>query len=116
MHVELYERIWMWAAGGLLVLFVGMILFTATADAVRPPSHVEMVDPANLANYPEWANPGVNKRPDGRVVVSGVAQTFSFSPDPIEVPANQPITFRLTSSDVIHGFQVIGTNANVEVV
>jgi cytochrome c oxidase subunit 2 len=28
------------------------------------------------------------------------------------VPADTPITFRLTSSDVIHGFEVVGTNAN----
>ena len=33
-------------------------------------------------------------------------------PDPIEVPANVRVTFRLTSPDVIHGFQVVGTNAN----
>ena len=37
---------------------------------------------------------------------------FSFTPDPIEVPANVRVTFRLTSSDIIHGFQVVGTNAN----
>ena len=27
-------------------------------------------------------------------------------------PVNQPVTFRITSSDVVHGFQVVGTNAN----
>jgi cytochrome c oxidase subunit 2 len=37
---------------------------------------------------------------------------FAFGPDPIEVPANRPVTFRITSGDVLHGFQVIGTNAN----
>ena len=41
---------------------------------------------------------------------------FSFTPDPIEVPAGRKVTFRLTSSDVIHGFQVVGTNANAMVV
>ena len=49
---------------------------------------------------------------DGRVVVSVLAGMFAFAPDPIEVPANVPITFRLTSQDVVHGFQVVGTNAN----
>jgi cytochrome c oxidase subunit II len=37
---------------------------------------------------------------------------FMFSPDPIEVPANVRVTFRITSADVVHGFQVVGTNAN----
>jgi cytochrome c oxidase subunit 2 len=49
---------------------------------------------------------------DGNTVVSVVAAMFSFSPNPIEVPVNRPVTFRLTSSDVIHGLQVVGTNAN----
>ena len=54
----------------------------------------------------------ITTTPDGSVVVSVVAAMFSFTPDPIEVPANVPVTFRLTSADVIHGFQVVGTNAN----
>ena len=45
-------------------------------------------------------------------MVSVIASLYSFGPDPIEVPANQPVTFRITSSDVIHGFEVVGTNAN----
>jgi len=111
-HVELYERIWMWAAGGLLLLFLGAIFLTVGLQAIQPPSHIETVDPTTLATDPEFGKPGVTTRADGSVVVSVVAQTFSFSPDPIEVPANRPVTFRLTSADVIHGFEVVGTNAN----
>jgi cytochrome c oxidase subunit 2 len=55
-------------------------------------------------------------RPDGSVVVTVVASMFSFAPDPIAVPVNRPVTFRLTSPDVIHGFQVVDTNANTMVV
>jgi cytochrome c oxidase subunit 2 len=29
------------------------------------------------------------------------------------VPAKRPVKFRITSGDVIHGFHVVGTNANV---
>jgi cytochrome c oxidase subunit II len=111
-NVELYERIWMWAAGGLLLLFLGAIFLTAGVQAVQPPSHIETVDPTALATHPEFGTPAVKTRADGSVVVSVVAQMFSFSPDPIEVPANRPVTFRLTSADVIHGFEVVGTNAN----
>jgi cytochrome c oxidase subunit II len=116
MHVEFYERIWMWASVGLLGVFLGTIFFTAASDAVHPPSHMETVDPGALANYPEFANPGVTVRPDGSVVVSVVAQMFSFAPDLIEVPANRPVTFRLTSADVMHGVGVVGTNANAMVI
>jgi len=111
-NVELYERIWMWAAAGLLLLFLAAIFLTAGVQAVQPPSHIETVDPTALPTNPEFGTPAVKIRPDGSVVVSVVAQMFSFSPDPIEVPANRPVTFRLTSADVIHGFEVVGTNAN----
>jgi cytochrome c oxidase subunit II len=116
MNVELYERIWMWAATALLATFLAAIFLVAGLEAVHPPSHVETVDPAKLASHPEFGNPRVTTFLDGTVHVSIVAQTFSFSPDPIEIPANRPVTFRLTSADVIHGFQIVGTNANAMVI
>ena len=116
MNVELYERIWMWAATALLAAFLAAIFLVAGLEAVHPPSHVETVDPAKLASHPEFGNPRATTFLDGTVHVSIVAQTFSFSPDPIEIPANRPVTFRLTSADVIHGFQIVGTNANAMVI
>jgi cytochrome c oxidase subunit 2 len=112
MHPEIYERIWMWAAGGLIVLFLGAILWGAGLQAIQPPSHIETLDPTKIADHPEFGSPRVTIREDGSIIVPVKAEMFSFSPDPIEVPANRPITFRLTSADVMHGFEVAGTNAN----
>jgi cytochrome c oxidase subunit 2 len=39
---------------------------------------------------------------------------FQFRPSVIRVPTG-PVRFRMTSPDVIHGFQIVGTNANVTV-
>ena len=116
MSVERYEKIWMWGAGLLIVLFLSAIGLTAGLQAVHPPSHIETLDPTTLDTHPEFSAPAVTVRPDGGVVVTVVAAMFSFAPDPIEVPANRPVTFRLTSSDVIHGFHVVGTNANAMVI
>jgi cytochrome c oxidase subunit 2 len=110
MQVELYERFWMWAAAALIVLFLGAI-FVAGVQAVQP-RHLETVDPTTLGTHPEFGNPVITTRPDGSVVVPVVAQLFAFIPDPIEVPAHLPVTFRITSGDVIHGFGIAGTNAN----
>ncbi len=112
MNVELYERIWMWAASGLIVAFLSLIFVMTGLHAVTPPSHFETVDPASLASNPEFSSPGVRLGPDGGVTVSVVAEMFDFNPNPIEVPAGRPVTFRITSADVIHGFEVVGTNAN----
>jgi cytochrome c oxidase subunit 2 len=112
MHVDVYERAWMWTAAVLIVLFLGSIVLLAVVQAVQPPSHVETVDPTTLADHPEFGNPTVTVGDDGRVRVPVVASMFAFTPDPVEVPAGRPVTFRITSGDVLHGFQVVGTNAN----
>jgi cytochrome c oxidase subunit 2 len=112
MNVELYERVWMWASAGLIALFLGAIFVPAALQAVHPPSHIETVDPTTIASHSEFGTPTVAVGIDGRVSVPVVASMFAFAPDPIVVPANQPVTFRITSSDVIHGFQIVGTNAN----
>ena len=112
MHVDLYERIWMWIGAAIVVLFLASIIVPAATSAIHPPSHLETLDPTKVAEHPEFATGGVTTTPDGRVVVSVIASMFTFGPDPIEVPANTPVTFRLTSGDVVHGFHVAGTNAN----
>jgi len=115
-QVDLYERIWMWMAAVVIALFLGAIVFAAGSAAIQPPSHLETVDPTTLLDHPEFGDPGVEIRDDGRVVVSMVAETFFFSPDPVEIPAGRPVTFRITSPDVIHGLEVVGTNANAMVI
>jgi len=115
-NVDLYEKIWMAAAAALIAVFLLAIIVAAGAYAVQPPSHVEIIDPTTVYDHPEFGAPGVETRPDGSVVVTVVAEMFFFDPDPIEVPAGRPVTFRLTSPDVIHGFEVVGTNANAMVI
>lgn len=112
MYIDLYERIWMWAGAAIIAMFIGVMIVPSFVMAINPPSHVETVDPASLASHVEFASGAIATRDDGSVVVSVVASTFAYGPDPIEVPVNKPITFRLTSADVLHGFQVVGTNAN----
>lgn len=116
MKIDLYEKIWMGAAAVLIVVFLVAIVVVAASQAVHPPSHIETIDPEGVYDHPEFGDPGVTVRPDGSVVVVAVAEMFAFTPDPIRVPAGKPVTFRLTSPDVIHGFEVVGTNANSMVI
>ncbi len=44
-----------------------------------------------------------------------MTELYRFTPSIIRVPAGKPIRFRLTSPYVLHGFQIVGTNANVVV-
>lgn len=114
MKVELYERIWMWTATFLLVAFVLAIVVSATVSAVHPPSHIETIDPAVVRTESEFSRPGVIEDEHGITVVV-LAELYRFAPETIRVPAGRPIRFRVTSPDVLHGFQIVGTNANVVV-
>jgi len=115
MHVDRYERYWMWAASGMLVLFLGAIVITAFAGSAHPPSHVETVNPDTIRVTGEFAAPGVAAGPDGGLTVTMRAEFYVFRPEVIRVPAGKPITFRITSPDVLHGFQIVGSNVNLTV-
>lgn len=115
MQVDRYERYWMWAASGMLALFLGAIVVTAFAGSAHPPSHVETVDPDRLRVAGEFATPGVTIGADGRVMVVMRAEFYVFRPEVIPVPAGRAVTFRITSPDVLHGFQIVGTNVNLTV-
>jgi cytochrome c oxidase subunit 2 len=115
MRVDLYERAWMWIAAAMIAGFFGAIVVGAVSSAVHPPSHMETIDPLTVRTSSEFAQPGVSRRTDGSVLVLAIAEIYRFVPSTIEVPAGVPVTFRITSPDVIHGFQVVGTNANVTV-
>ena len=115
MNVPLYEKIWMYASGGLIVAFLVTVLVGVAGSALQPPSHVETIDPTRVFTDPRFTNRGVTVTESGATVVV-VGMMFAFNPTEIRVPAGKPVTFRLTSSDVVHGFQIVGTNANTMVV
>jgi len=109
------ERRWAYVVGAIFVLLVAVMVFTGLRWASMPPSRVETIDPRTLHISGEFVegNLGTSVAADGRVIVRVVAQQYSFEPPCIVVPAEMPVTFRGTSTDVVHGFIVGTTNANV---
>ena len=116
MNVEFYERLWMWASAGIIVIFLASIAYTTFGQAIQPPSHVETIDPETVRTDEEFGRPGVTIHADGSATVVVQAFVFAFLPNEIRVPRGRPVTFRLTSPDLIHGFQIVQTNANALVV
>jgi cytochrome c oxidase subunit 2 len=111
LKVHLYEKIWIGVAALVLAGFLSAIVYGSVAHSIHPPSHIETIDPLKVRTETEFAEPGV-RITDAGVTVVVVAELYRFRPEVIRVPAGRPVTFRLTSPDVIHGFQVVGTNAN----
>lgn len=115
MKIDLYEKIWMGLGVVLIAVFLGIMIVMNTAHAVQPPSHIETVDPATIWDDPRFADLGVAITPEGARVTL-VAQMYAFLPSELEVPAGKPVTFRMSSADVVHGFQIVGTNANATLI
>ncbi len=116
MNVDLYERIWMWGVGGVLTLFFASTAVAAFARQIHPPSHVETIDPKTALSDPRVAPQGVSMDAGGQIHVRIVGVTFAWLPADISVPARTPITFHMTAADVVHGFQIVGTNGQAMVI
>ncbi|HEX9728520.1 MAG TPA: cytochrome c oxidase subunit II [Gemmatimonadales bacterium] len=116
MHVDFYERVWMWGAGAVIAVSLGTLAYATLAQGRQPPSHVETIDPTTVWTDARFASRGVTTNADGSVTVTMLALTFAFQPNEFRVPAGRPVTFRMTSADVVHGFQIVGTNANTMIV
>ncbi len=115
MNVSFYEKLWMWASGALIIAFVTTILVGLAGSALQPPSHVETIDPTKVWSDARFQHRGATLTPDGATVVM-IAMMFAYQPAEIHVAAGKPVTFRLTSADVTHGFSIVGTNGNTMVV
>ena len=107
-------RRWATLAVALIAVLVIMVIYTGLHWAMMPPSRVETIDPTTLHVSGEFieSNLGSAAETDGSVTVRIVAQQYSFTPQCIVVPANTPLTFRVTSADVVHGFLIADTNIN----
>lgn len=120
--LERYENIWFGIAAVMSVLlFVSALasFISGTYTAIEGTGgghHITGVDngrldPRNLAATP-FAEPGLRENPDGTLEAFVVARAFAFQPAALRVPAGRPVTIHITSADVMHGYQVEGTNIN----
>lgn len=116
MEIHAYEKLWLGAALLLIVGFIATVSYGAVGAGVEMVADDgDTVDPESLGDHPKFGDPGVYQSGPNEYDVYVVAQQFAFRPgtgDPIEVPAHSTVTFHVTSADVIHGFEVVGTNAN----
>jgi cytochrome c oxidase subunit 2 len=108
------ERRWAIVVAVIIVFIILTMVATGLHWAAMPPSRVETIDPRTLHVAGEFVESNLGTTlADGKAIVRLIAQQYSFEPQCIVVPAEMPVTFRGTATDVIHGFVVGTTNANV---
>jgi cytochrome c oxidase subunit II len=117
-HVHPSEKRWFLIAVLLVAVMIGLVVYTAVAMGIHPPSHVEAIDSTRLHLTQEFAedNLGVRREKDGTLVARLVMARYMVHPQEITLPAGTPIVLRAASADVLHGLHVAGTNIGTQVV
>lgn len=112
------EKRWFGLMLGMLAVMMAIVVVTGVVGALQPSSHVEIIDSQTLHLDGEFveSNLGTAIAPDGTAIVRMVAMQYDFVPSCVRVPVGTPVTFRITSADVVHGFLLPSTNVNTMVV
>lgn len=120
MKIHRFEKLWLVAAFVLIAAFIATIVYGSLVSGVSMVSDDGgTVDPDDITASENFREPGVYQTGDGEYDVYVEARQFAFVPgtnSPIRVPANTEVTFHVTSSDVTHGFELVGTNVNTMVI
>jgi cytochrome c oxidase subunit 2 len=115
--IHRYEKLWLAAALALIVVFIATVTYGAVGVGIEMVSASGGTIAADsLSDDDRFADPRVERIGENEYEAYVIAQQFLFRPSEIRVPANSRVTFYVTSPDVIHGFEVVGTNLNTMVI
>src|SRR6266536_3340932 len=78
LNIHPTEKRWFFVAVLLVAVMIGLVVYTAVAMSVHPPSNVEAIDSTRLHLTPEFAedNLGVRREKDGILVARIVMARF----------------------------------------
>lgn len=115
MHIHKYEKWWLTFGIGSLVAFLIVLGVGAFHNGTHPNESKQTVDYENLDKHDVFKNPGVHKveGKDWDYEVVLIASAFNYNPNLIEVPLGSVVKIIATTQDVIHGYQIAGTNINM---
>ena len=117
MHIHAYEKLWLALSIVLILALIGTVTYGAVGPGVAMVADSQStIDSGALDEDERFSEPRVERVGENEYEAYVVAYQFGFEPTPIVVPANSTVTLYVTSRDVIHGFEVVGTNANTMVV
>ena len=126
MHIHKFEKYWLIAGIGGLIVFLVILGFGAFYLGTHPQSHGIVIDPENIEANEAFKkeNLGLHEIGDGKYVLNVVASAFNYDlgvdedgkpVKHIQIPKDSKVLIQATTPDVIHGFNIAGTNANMMV-
>jgi len=103
--VDRAERLALSVASGMLVVFLAAVIFAVVQLDITLPTCLTSMEPFESGE--------VIQHTADRFEVHYLAMMWDFEPAEIEVPRGATVDLYLTSEDVLHGFQILGTNINL---
>lgn len=115
MHLHKYEKWWLTFGTAILVIFLLIVGVSAVHGSTHPNQSKWTINYEEVDTIAPFDNPGVHKveGKDWDYEVVLVASAFNYNPMEIEIPVGSKVKFIATTKDVIHGFQIAGTNINM---
>lgn len=114
MHLHKYEKWWLAFGLAMLVAFLAIIGVGAFAQGLQPPGdHKHAIDPDKVEQTAPFDKPGLRQIGDHEYEAYVLSFAFGYAPEVMEIPVGAKVTFYLTSKDVVHGYNIIGTNVNM---
>jgi cytochrome c oxidase subunit II len=115
-RVHVYERAFLVASSVMLVVFLAALGYAGTVHDMHLPGAGPHIDPRAIYQTPPFNHPGVRETASGGVEAVITAQAWAYVPQEVRVPANREVHFLISSADVIHGFEILGTNVNAMII
>lgn len=119
MNMHKYEKIWLFFGSGALLLFLIVIGVSAFYMGNQPPSCAVTIDPERAHELTPFDNPGLQEIGDNEYQFTVLASAFDYDVGTddkvVQIPKGATVHFSVTTADVIHGFEIAGTNVNMMV-
>ncbi|MCE4601994.1 MAG: cytochrome c oxidase subunit II [Desulfurococcales archaeon] len=108
----IYEYVWIVIVASIVAGMAASLAYYGIALDLNPACNATPIDVTTLT---EEFQPGVKQIAPGVYQVNILAGQFFWNPNKIVLEDPVRIEFRITSKDVVHGFEIVGTNVNVMV-
>ena len=106
---EKLEYAWIAIIIVMLTSFLGIVGYAVVKRGYSTPQDVVT---CNVRKLTQAITPGVREVAPGVYEVNITARQWAWTPGEIVLRNPKKVIFRLTSADVVHGFEVVGTNVN----
>lgn len=117
MEMHKYEKIWLILGSITLLVFLTVVGWSAFYMGNKPPSCAVTLDPEAVTTSTPFDEPGLVQVGDNEYQLTIVTSAFNFdvgSDDKVvQIPKGAKVHVVSTTTDVIHGFQIAGTNVNM---